>query len=119
MGYSMNVTEIDSPRNDLDWYGAKLFGYYKNDVLDSMQYLISLGKVDDDAIWDYGIENEITLTADEFRTFLDLYQADFDREYKKRCETRENCIYVSFSELSNDSLKEMYKSDYDKRLWWN
>ena len=28
-------------------------------------------------------------------------------------------LYEILTELSNDSLKEMYKSDYDKRLWWD
>ena len=75
MGYRLYVNADAQP--DKVYSGYKLYGYVEPDKLSSLQYLESLGKVNDDCyFFDYGDDPAIVLTAEEFRKFAKLYDAD-------------------------------------------
>lgn len=82
MGYRLEVKCVDHP--ELSFYGTKLYGYLEEScieckLLKSAQYLLSLGKVEDeDEYWGYGADHETRLTAEETRTFLELYAEDMN-----------------------------------------
>lgn len=79
MGYRLWVKADALPDK---WYcGNKLYGYVEDDELSSLKYLESLGKVSKDErcdcyFFDYDGDPAIVLSADEFRKFAELYDAD-------------------------------------------
>lgn len=75
MGFRMDVIDAEHP--ELKYSETKLFGYFEGKGLRSYQYLLSKGKIEGDEIFDYGLDLEIELTAEEFREFIDLYNADY------------------------------------------
>lgn len=107
MGYRLNVLDAQHP--ELEFYGTKLYGYVADETkLPSCKYLISLGKVDDDTIWDYSCENETQLTAKEFKTFFSLYEEDFFAQMHIRLKD-----YYDYWKI-----ERMYETDSDKILTW-
>lgn len=109
MGYRIDIRDTKNP--NLRFYGTKLYGYVHDESkLLSCQYLISIGKINDDVfIWDYPFPHEITLTAEEFREFMQLYEKDFDGFGK----------YGTLSEYPDYSvIQELMKTDSDKFIDW-
>ena len=73
--------------------GGKLYGYIDDEKikdLKSYQYLVNIGKVDEefDKQWGYGFNKKILLNKDEFREFIELYKEDLNEyggENTKEC----------------------------------
>ena len=108
MGYRPEIKDLQNP--DLRFYGTKLYGYVRDDLeLPSRRYLISIGKVKDDDVWDYTFSHEMILTAEQFRKFMELYENDFDE-------------YGKFGKLSEyhdyNVIQELLKSESDKHIEW-
>ena len=60
MGYRPYIRMKD--KDEPSYYGTKLYGYLEDDcALPSCQYLISLGKWEDDPFFFDGIDNRIEL----------------------------------------------------------
>ena len=119
MGYIMNVEEITGTEKKLNWYGSKLFGYFPCENLKSMDYLQLHGKLCHVTLWDYPFDNEMILSAGEFREFLDLYIIDFNREYSQFQKKRKVKCEMFEDLYEYDTLMEIYKSENDKKLWWD
>lgn len=82
MGYRLEIT--DERNIELSFYGTKLFGYVKDNCnLLSFKYLKSIGKINDDNVFDYGYCNAFTLTAEQARRFVKLYGDDYYAEYNE------------------------------------
>lgn len=108
MGYRPEFKDMENP--DLCFYGTKLYGYTDESALSSFQYLLSIRKVERDTIWDYGSPNEMTLTAEQFRKFMQLYEKDFDErsEYLNLCEYHDYNI-----------IRALMQTESDKHIEWN
>lgn len=74
MGYRLDASD---PKNHLKFNGTKLYGYTDERKLESYKYLESIGKVDDLTTFSDCIDNEMTLTPEQFREFIRLYKTDF------------------------------------------
>lgn len=72
MGYRMYISSV-KPFN----FSTKLYGYVNTRDLQSYKYLIDNGFIDSDAIFDYGFNNEIELSKQQFKVFFNLYLEDF------------------------------------------
>lgn len=106
MGYRLNVKDLND--TSLEFYGTKLYGYYKETELESYKYLKSLGKVTEETMWDYCFENKIILTCEEFNIFIKLYAADFKKE-----------AHINLKDyLDYDILKKIKKTKAKKELTW-
>jgi hypothetical protein len=107
MGYRPDI--MDTKRPELRFYDTKLYGYVDHEQLSSFKYLLSIGKVDEDVIWDYSWQNEMILTAEEFRKFMPLYEKEFDE-------------LMSFGKLKDyydyNIIQELLKTDNDKHIEW-
>ena len=109
MGYRPEIRDLQNP--NLRFYGTKLYGYVSDDLeLPSRRYLISIGKVEEGDFWDYPFPHEMTLTAEQFRKFMELYEKDFDE-------------YGEFGKLSEyhdyNVIQELLKSESDKHIEWS
>jgi hypothetical protein len=84
MGYRIDITSKNNPK--LNYYGTKYYGYKfdmiceleKNEI-PSVTYLLELGKFDEDTTFFDCDENEIELTADEFKHFIELYSKEWEK----------------------------------------
>lgn len=109
MGYRPEIKDLRNP--DLCFYGTKLYGYVADESeLPSYQYLIQIGKLThEDDYWGYGFTHEMTLTAEEFRKFMELYEQDFDE-------------FGGFGKLSEyhdyNIIQELLESGSDKHIEW-
>lgn len=108
MGYGLDIRLKDSDNEDFHFYGTKLYGYAKLEPLLSYQYLkSSIGKeAEEKDIWDYEVDHEFVLTADDFQSFIHLYEKDFEKEtgIKNLC--------------NNKEIQNLLNSDEDKVLSW-
>lgn len=108
MGYRPEFKDLQNP--DLLFYGTKLYGYVDESKLQSYKYLLSIGKAEEDDLWDYPFEHEMILTAEQFRKFVDLYEKDFDR-------------YGKFGPLSNyhdySIIQKLKATESDKHIEWS
>lgn len=85
MGYRLEIT--DKSTNKI-FYGTKLYGYYGNTIeemkdLLSIKFLKSIDVIDnldystyDGNYWDYGFNNPIDLTSEDFNKFIIFYLVD-------------------------------------------
>lgn len=110
MGYRLNI--LDKQHPELEFYGTKLYGYVADETkLASLKYLISIGKMWEDAIWDYSFYNETHLTQNEFNTFIKLYEEDLL-----------NYGPIGHIKLSDDDeywkIERMMETNGDKILTW-
>lgn len=73
MGYGMEIQEC-AP----SVYGGKLFGYGDTSTMKSFRFLVDLRKLgEEDAIcFECSAEMPILLNAEQFRTFIKLYDED-------------------------------------------
>nr|DAW55015.1 MAG TPA: hypothetical protein [Caudoviricetes sp.] len=76
MGYRPTFKCLDG--SGLEFYGTKLYGYCDETKCFSYQYLLEIGKIDFDTIWDYGCDNSIILSPTQFATFVTLYEVDMN-----------------------------------------
>ena len=120
MGYRLEVK-----CNGMEVYTGKFYGYVELDNLKSIKWLLDNKRedivTDDDPIpiymfdvCDYG--PEITLTSEEFKVWLRLYNDDIN-EYNFTGH------YISYPENYDiteqyEELKEILKMPYDKVLFW-
>lgn len=105
MGYRLNVYD---PEHRLKFYGTKLYGYTDERKLESYKYLESIGKVDDLTTFSGGIDNEMTLTPEQFREFIRLYGADFSGQ-----------AGFELSEIHGyNAIEEMLATESDKIIRW-
>ena len=123
MGYRLQIIELTDSGDEKSIYASKLFGYVDDESeLSSYKYLkvnhILEREFDEESIkndncfWGYGIEPEFILTAEQFRTFMKLYEEDLLKfrniEYKK-------CMFEDEQKLYNDMLL----SENSKMItWW-
>lgn len=102
----MSVTD---KKTGCEYYGTKLFGYVQDTSnLPSCRFLINLGKCGENEIWTYSFSGDITLSEDEFREFIRLYDRDF-KDY-----TGIPLRYVE----DYEKLEAITASDGDKLLQW-
>ena len=115
MGYRMNIVDTQNPA--ISYYGTKLYAYCDMSELKSYKYLDEIGIIDklvtgeesdgyfdkEDAqmLWVCGYENRFTLTAEQFREFIKLYQEDLQ------------CT------IDDDRIKQLIESNSDKELYWD
>lgn len=106
MGYRLSVSELKN-----EYYGTKHYGYCvkEEQELASYKYLKSIGKVDGDEIFDYCCENPIVLDAEQFRTFIDLY----NKEYMSGISWQ-----YPHNILEEEEIKKLCESSYDKLIRW-
>lgn len=101
----MNVYD---PEHHLKFEGTKLYGYTDERKLESYKYLESIGKVDELTTFSDCIDNEMTLTPEQFREFIRLYKADFF-----------NRAGFEMSEIHNYiAIEEMLATESDKIVSW-
>lgn len=91
MGLRLDVYSKD---RKINFYGTKHYGYNfvfadqeKAKCFPSFNYLMELGKIDIEDLWDYGCSPTIELTAEEFEHFITLYSKEVemsDEEYEQR-----------------------------------
>lgn len=105
MGYRLSISD---PENHLKFYGTKLYGYTDERKLESYKYLESIGKVDEFTTFSGGIDNEMTLTPEQFREFIHSYKTDFF-----------NQAGFDMSEIHDyDKIEEMLATESDKIVRW-
>ena len=77
MGYRLEVKCVDN--KDINFYGTKLVGYVDPQDLDSIKYLVYLGKIEDfevDYIWNGGSGPYYELEENQFNNFIRYYRSD-------------------------------------------
>lgn len=105
MGYRLNVSD---PENGFKFYGTKLYGYTDERKLESYKYLESIGKVDEFTTFSDCIDNEMTLTSEQFREFMHLYREDFF-----------NYAGFDMGEIHDyNAIEEMLATGSDKIVRW-
>ena len=105
MGYRLSISD---PENGLKFYGTKLYGYTDERKLESYKYLESIGKVDEFTTFSDCIDNEMTLTPEQFREFIHLYKEDFL-----------NQAGFDMSEIHDyDKIEEILATESDKIVSW-
>lgn len=105
MGYRLYISD---PKNRLKFYGTKLYGYTDERKLESYKYFLSIGKVDEFTTFSGGIDNEMTLTPEQFREFIHSYKADFF-----------NQAGFEMSEIHEyNAIEEMLATESDKIVRW-
>lgn len=116
MGYRIDITNEDGT---IWYYGTKHYGYsffWLDEGLKypSVKYLYDLGKVGREKriiCWDYGCDNNITLTAKEFKKFIKLYAKEIDDMQMKATHTH---YYL----LEDKDIKALLKDKGDKKIEW-
>ena len=109
MGYRLGITNKDKT---IDYYGTKHYGYTFEIAekgakhYPSVKYLIDLGKLEPNTIFDYCLSPQITLTADEFEKFIKLY-------------AKEIKILKHFDFLLIEEIQALLKDKSDKILDWS
>lgn len=105
MGYRLDISD---PENHLKFNGTKLYGYTDERNLESYKYLESIGKVDELTTFSDCIDNEMTLTPEQFREFIRLYKTDFF-----------NHAGFEMSEIHEyNAIEEMLATENDKIVRW-
>lgn len=98
-------------------YG-KLYAYTDCDVdkLASFKYLLDIGKVEEeDAIsFECDWNAEITLTAEEYRKFIDLYEKDYEAHSGEMYFRKGN--YSKYPREKEQ--EELYQRDTEKIIEW-
>ena len=107
MGYRLYVNyDNKEDKLDPDICFGKLCGYERPELLSCVQYLLNEGLIDDPDIFYYG-PVEITIDADRFRKFIDLY-----------CEDWFNLRHKEYLSEKPEFFKQFYKDDKPKYLEW-
>lgn len=107
MGYRPTFELVND--GTLSYYGTKLYGYFDCKKLLSFRYLVSLGKLSEDTLFDYGMDNEIILSEKDFALFIDLYELDM-RKYRDP--------YFSFIALEHGIVRKLVNTPGYKRIYW-
>lgn len=102
MGYRLNVSS--KTNSDKSYYGTKLYGYVDEKNLQSYKWLERHGKLTGDEVWDYGCENTIVLTAEEYQEFIKLYARDYCEKF----------VYPNIMQ----ELKEVADDGDVELSWW-
>jgi hypothetical protein len=105
MGYRPEITDCED--SELCFYGTKLFGYFNASKLESCQYLFSIGKVKDPNSWYYEHPNEMVLTAEQFKTFIELYEKDYNRIYAPYTMSEHSDYWMIRAMLERDTCKHL------------
>ena len=103
MGYRLSISD---PENGFKFYGTKLYGYTDERKLESYKYLESIGKVDDLTTFSGGIDNEMTLTPEQFREFIRLYKIDFFISIFLVCILFSYYIYAEYDKNKNEAISK-------------
>lgn len=112
MGYRPEFTEI---RRERRWYGTKLYGYVDDTFkLESCKWLVEKGWLVGDEAWGFCMEGRFMLTADEFREWFALYNADFKNEYGYGLNESD----TEYGRNRWSELKAIIDSDLDKYITW-
>lgn len=104
MGYRMSVN--DGVNN---FYGTKLYGYTDHTDFLSYKYLLEIGKADGSEFYDYCCENEVVLSAEEFKKFIALY--NFDLFYS-------NTGYGTCNVFEYPEIRKLVNTKFDKVISW-
>lgn len=111
MGYRLWIEDKDDER--LGFYGTKLYGYVRDErKLRSYEYLVRIGKFDGNETFTYGYDNEIELTAEEFKKFAEAY----DEDYYDANDKDKDCPRGWF--VGNPDIAKLMASDADKIVSW-
>lgn len=114
MGYRLEITD----GSGYCFYGTKLYGYVGNTVeelsnLLSIRYLSSLKlikqldyKIFEGNYWDYGNNNPIDLSAEQFNKFILMYLIDLSN-YSRFSESYLSTIIDELLPLINDRNKHL------------
>lgn len=110
MGYRPTFKCLDE--SVLEFYGTKLYGYCDESKCLSYQYLVEIDKIDFDAIWDYGCDNSIILSATQFAIFAALYEIDMNKysHYHKGA--------FSWDLVDNGIVNKIIQRDCQKLIYW-
>lgn len=116
MGIRLNVEVQGHP--ELNFYGTKLYGYVELNKLESFKYFQNeFGLFEDTDTYlnfvDAGLElgtDEFILSADQFKTFIDLYIKDYEKYH----------IYDIAMDMKNaPELVRIINTDDPKIIkWW-
>lgn len=108
MGYRIL---IEDDNNNL-FYGTKVYGYTDHEKCSSYKYLVKIGKFTGDEVFDYGISNEITLSADQFDKFIRLYAKEWEKEKRQYNDPDDIGL------LKNPKIIELLSNNSDKYINW-
>ena len=116
MGYRLYCRDADNENSEV-CYG-KLYGYIEPDAdeLESVKYLVSIGKVEqEDAIlFDYDWFFATKLSAEEYRKFIDLYEAEYAKHSGEMWFRKGK--YEKYPR--NEKQEALYQRDTEKIIEW-
>ena len=114
MGYYLHISD---EQNSV--CGGKLYGYISNeefDTLESVNYLIRIGKIKYEERFDYNIwwlcPEPIVLNANQFRAFIILYLNDL------QAPIHEEQILADGVPIFGIELIDLYHSTTEKTISW-
>lgn len=110
MGYRPHITD-----GTTEYCGTKLYGYVKDEKnLESYIYLCSIGKFKGNELFIGYEPNEITLTAEEFRIFINLYEHDYFVRWGKP-----NPYVFPHHITQEKDIQKLMESKENKTIYWN
>ena len=103
------------------WEFGKFYGYVELDNLKSIKWLVDHDKLkeyDNDPEIAFTCYPEIVFTAEEFREFIDLYQADINSYDFK--DAHINYATQPDFKMSDywENFNDVYNNEYDKIIYW-
>lgn len=108
MGYRIIIEDKD---NNF-FYGTKLYGYVDHEKCLSYKYLVKIEKFTGEEFFFDCIDNEITLSADQFNKFIHLYSKEWEKE-KRRYGDWDNRTL-----LQEPEIIKLLSNNNDKRISW-
>lgn len=81
MGYRLDIYKVEGNEIKTLFYGTKLYGYHDESEFLSYIYLVSIGKLEKDEMFDYGAGQRFALNKKEFTIFCHLYNIDMNKYY--------------------------------------
>ena len=111
MGYRLNIDELKKGCLENVYYGTKLYGYKDESNFISFKYLLTLGKIDEDTLFDYSSDFEIPLNSRELYVFLILYNLDMN-QYSDYIDEKDS--FLNVIEIKNllNKIKDEYYGCY-------
>ena len=91
------------------FYGTKLYGYTDHKDFLSYKYLLEIGKADGTEFYDYCCENEVVLSAEEFKKFIALY--NFDLFFNEMG-------YDACNMFEDPKIRNLVNTKFDKTIYW-
>lgn len=111
MGYRLNIDELKKGCLENVYYGTKLYGYKDESNFISFKYLLTLGKITEDTVFDYSSDFEISLNSRELYVFLILYNLDMN-QYSDYIDEKDS--FLNVIEIKNllNKIKDEYYGCY-------